>query len=75
MRFLVRVAATDEEGDDAPVATGDIEQYTDVVGGAFTPVEMAERAGDRLPVADLAVRISAAGPGRLVEVEDLHDQN
>jgi hypothetical protein len=29
------------------VETGELEQYTDVVGGCFAPVEMAERGGDR----------------------------
>jgi hypothetical protein len=29
------------------LATADVQQYTDVVGGCFAPVEMAERSGDR----------------------------
>ena len=29
------------------LSTGDLMQYTDVVGGAFAPVEMAERDGER----------------------------
>jgi hypothetical protein len=29
------------------LATAELRQYTDVVGGCFAPVEMAERAGDR----------------------------
>jgi hypothetical protein len=29
------------------LATGDIKQYTDVVGGCFAPVEIAERDGER----------------------------
>jgi hypothetical protein len=29
------------------LATGDLAQYTDVVGGCFAPVEMAERDGER----------------------------
>ena len=37
-------------------------------------MEWPERAGDRLPSADLAIRIEAAGTGRIVEIEDIHDR-
>ena len=29
------------------LTTAEVTQYTDVVGGCFAPVEMAERSGDR----------------------------